>query len=113
MLRRTLARQPRLNTGGSRLVTRRWAHEGPGGPSPDSPPGPQFREGQPKQGSKALGFLAVFGLSAGAAYYFYPNDKAAPAKPEKPKKKIAKAETIVVEKKVDGPVKGNRDYPGV
>lgn len=113
MLRRTLARQPRLNTTGSRLVTRRWAHDGPGEPSPDSPQGPQFREGPPQQGSKALGFLAVFGLSAGAAYYFYPNDKATPAKPEKPKKKIAKAEPIVVEEKIEGPIKGNRDNPGV
>lgn len=113
MLRRTLSRQPRLNTTGSRLVTRRWAHDGPGEPSPGSSSGPQFREEPPKQGSKVPGFLAVFGLSAAAVYYFSPNDKAAPAKPEKPKKKIAKAEPIIVEKKVEGPVKGNQDNPGV
>ncbi|KAL2108856.1 hypothetical protein VUR80DRAFT_3257 [Thermomyces stellatus] len=113
MLRRTLARKTLLNSGGSRLATRRWAHEG--GPSPNGPPPPQFA-GQPRQRSRALQFLAVFGLSAGAAYYFYPSATTTPAKEEKPKKRKPAKAQVVEEKKPsvsDGPVKSGKDVPGV
>lgn len=67
---------------------------------------------QPKQGSKALGFLAVFGLSAGAAYYFYPSNTPAPPKEEKPRKrKPAKAQLVEEKKPAEGP--SSRDSPGV
>lgn len=112
MLRRTAVRKTPLKTGGSRLATRRWLHEG--GPSPDLPPPPQFAT-KPKQGSRALGLLAAFGVSAGAAYYFYPSDTA-PAKVDKPKKrKPAKAQQLEERKPsdIEGPVKSSKEVPGV
>ncbi|MBE3046252.1 hypothetical protein IMZ48_27690 [Candidatus Bathyarchaeota archaeon] len=116
MLRRTLARKSPLNTTGSRLTARRWVHEGPGGPSPNAPPPPHSGQ-PPQQGSKVLGFLAAFGLSAGAAYYFYPINSPEPAKEEKPRKIRKPTKVQAVEEKKpeagEGPVNSSRDSPGV
>ena len=113
MLRRTLVRKTQFNASNSRVAARRWvheSHEGHAGPSPDAPPPPP----PGGQGSKALGFAAVFGLSAAAAYYFYPNNAPTAAKEEKPRKvgKPAKAKVLEV-KTPQEPVKSNRDCPGV
>ncbi|SPO04443.1 related to FMP25 Found in Mitochondrial Proteome [Cephalotrichum gorgonifer] len=119
LMRRTLGRPSTLNASRSRFAQRRRVHSsGPGGPSPsaNTPPPHESSEGaRPPQGPKALKFLAVFGLSAGAAYYFYPGTAPSEeAKAEKPRKpKTTKAVPVVEKKPESGPAKSSQDSPGV